>query len=83
MELHGHLMPAVSCGSFFITYAVLRSRTAGRCPEMGGYARMSFGQAAYAAENSQIPFGQFAKDSKHCLCSLTGTISPSFFQVEA
>jgi hypothetical protein len=31
-------------------------------PKMGGYARMSFEQAAYAAQNSQSSYGQIAEE---------------------
>nr|DAG75618.1 MAG TPA: hypothetical protein [Caudoviricetes sp.] len=45
---------------------------------VGNNALMIFRQAAYAAKTRNLPSDRLHKISKHCLCSLTGTIFTAF-----
>ena len=82
MEFLRAIHALMNRGSFFIASARLQSRIINAIHNKGGNALLCCKPLAYTHATRKFPTGNLQKNSKHCLCSLTGTIFPSFFRVE-
>ena len=77
MEFLRAINALMNRGSFFIASAQLQSRIINAIHNKGGNALLCCKPLAYTHATRKFPTGNLQKNSKHCLCSLTGTISTS------
>ena len=82
MEFLRAINALMNRGSFFIASAQLQSRIINAIHNKGGNALLCCKPLAYTHATRKFPTGNLQKNSKHCLCSLTGTISANFYQVK-
>ena len=82
MEFLRAINALMNRGSFFIASAQLLSRIINAIHNKGGNALLCCKPLAYTHATRKFPTGNLQKNSKHCLCSLTGTISANFYQVK-
>lgn len=72
MEFLRAINALMNRGSFFIASAQLQSRIINAIHNKGGNALLCCKPLAYTHATRKFPTGNLQKNSKHCLCSLTG-----------